>query len=109
MPSWRKKPANREYLNKRYTPRQQQVRLDNARAATRRLYCDVLTMWRSCADKRCRRHRRCSGDVGACFAKIRSEQMDAAVRAAVVTGGPRRLPPATHTEWAIRRWPPFSV
>ncbi len=111
MPAWRNKAANREYLNKRYTPRQQQA-LDNAaRSATQRLYCDVLRLWRTCSGKSCRRHLRCMGDPAACFHRGRANvpQIDEAVRAKVIAGGPRRIPPATHKEWIVRRYPPSSL
>jgi len=112
MPSWRKKPPNRQYLNKRYTPAQQQALYDAALAATRRLYCDVLGLWRSCKSKACRRHRRCCGEPKACLRRVYSglpkHQRDA-LRAQVIAGGPRRIPPATHTEWNVRRYPVSSV
>ena len=67
MPTWRNKPPNRQYLNKRYTPRQQQQRYNAAKAATQRLYCDVLQFWRGCTGKGCRRHLRCMGEPAACL------------------------------------------
>jgi hypothetical protein len=109
MPSWRNKPANREYFNKRYTPEQQQALRNAARSATQRLYCDVLERWRSCKTKSCRRHLRCTGDAAACFRGIRPEQIDNAVRAAVIAGGPRKIPPATHKEWVARRYLPDTL
>jgi hypothetical protein len=107
MPTWRKKPANRQYLNKRYTPKQQQALYNAARAATQRLYCDVLELWRSCRKPRCKRHQRCSGEPQACLRRCTSlpnDQHDA-VRAQVIAGGPRRIPPATHTERDLREYP----
>jgi hypothetical protein len=109
MPTWRNKPPNREYLNKRHSPAKQQALMNAAREATRRLYCDVLEVWRRCADKRCRRHLRCAGDATACFRRLDSSAIGDATIDAVIAGGPRRLPPATHTEWGVRRWPPSSV
>jgi hypothetical protein len=32
----------------------------------------------------------------------------AAAYKAVTAGGPRRLPPATHMEWSLRRYPPTN-
>jgi hypothetical protein len=110
MPTWRHKPANREYLNKRYTPDEQQAQTDAACSATQRLYCDELQAWRGCTDKRCRRHLRCSGDPAACFARVRERhEISNAVWAAVIRGGPGRIPPATHREWVMRRTPPDSL
>jgi len=110
MPTWRNKPANWEYLNKRHTPKQQA--LNNAAvSATQRLYCDVLCLWRTCSGKPCRRHRRCPGDPAACLRRGRAiiADIDASVRAEVIAGGPKRLPPATHMEWIVRRYPPSSL
>jgi len=112
MPSWRKKPTNRQDLNKRYTPRQQQALRNAARAATQRLYCDVLALWRGCANKECRRHLRCMGEPGAClkrgWKKVPRHRHDR-LRAEVMAGGPRRIPTATHKEWGMRRYPLSSL
>jgi len=27
----------------------------------------------------------------------------------VIAGGPRRIPPTTHQEWIVRRYPPSSL
>jgi hypothetical protein len=112
MPSSRKKPANRQHFNKRYTPHQQQALYDAALAATRRIYCDVLELWRACKTPRCRRHRRCGGDAKECLARayrsIPAAQHDA-LQAQVMAGGPHRVPPATHVEWGLRRSPLSSV
>ena len=32
-----------------------------------RRYCDAFALWRQCANKRCRRQLRCSGDAQACL------------------------------------------
>jgi acetylornithine deacetylase/succinyl-diaminopimelate desuccinylase-like protein len=111
MPSWRNKPANREYLDKRYTPEQQQALYDAARGATRRLYRDVLRLWRTGPGKSCRRHRRCLGDPAACFKRGRANvsQIDESARVEVIARGPRRISPATHTEWIVRGCPPSSL
>jgi hypothetical protein len=81
---------------------------DAAHAATWRLYCDVLQLWRACPNKPCRRHRRCHGEPAACLMRglptVPPEQRLAAA-AEVVKGGPRRLAPATHMEWLVRREP----
>jgi len=36
---------------------------DAAHVATWRLYCEVLALWRGCRNKKCRRHRRCLGEL----------------------------------------------
>ncbi|HEX3502954.1 MAG TPA: hypothetical protein VHU22_06150 [Xanthobacteraceae bacterium] len=112
MPSWRKKPANRQYLNKRYTPSEQQALYNAALAATRRIYCDVLELWRSCTKPRCRRHRRCAGEPRACLRRVYNDlpsHRHDALQAQVIAGGPRRIPPATHVEWELRQSPLSSV
>jgi len=35
--------------------------------AQQRRYCDAFALWRSCPEKRCRRHARCCGYVGDCL------------------------------------------
>jgi hypothetical protein len=112
MPSWRNKPADRQYLNKRYTPKQQQALFNAAMAATQRLYCDVLSFWRACANKQCRRHLRCTGDQAACLRRgwrTVSKRRQRWAYAQVLAGGPRRLSPANHKEWGVRRDPPSSI
>ena len=81
---------------------------DAAHAATWRLYCDVFSLWRGCGKKKCRRGRCCLGEPAACLMRalpfippVRREE--AAI--AVIAGGSRRLPPATHLEWSVRREP----
>jgi hypothetical protein len=112
MPTWRKKPANRKYFNKRYTPRQQQERRNAALAATQRLYCDVLMLWRGCSNKRCRRHLRCIGEPAPClkrgWRKVSNRQARQ-VYTEVLAGGPRRIPPSNHGEWGMRRTPPSII
>jgi hypothetical protein len=112
MPTWRNKPANRVDLNKRYTPKQQQALHNAAKAATQRLYCDVLELWRGCPNKNCRRHLRCVGALASCrkrcVAKIPSWRRHRAYTD-VVAGGPRRIPPANHKEWGMRRNPSSTI
>ena len=112
MPTWRNKPPNRQYLNKRYTPRQQQQRYNAAKAATQRLYCDVLQFWRGCTGKGCRRHLRCMGDPAACLKRgwqnVSNKQRRWAF-AEVRAGGPGRIPPANHKEWNMRHTPPSTI
>ena len=112
MPTWRKKPANRLHLNKRYTPEQQQALQDTARAATQRLYCDLLERWRSCAKPSCKRHQCCNGDPRACLRrgieKLPRHRFNK-LRRKVIAGGPRRRPPSTHKEWILRAYPLSSL
>jgi hypothetical protein len=47
----------------------------------------------------------------ACLARawpLLSPQAQNRVHWQVALGGPRRLPPATHMEWALRRYPPSN-
>jgi hypothetical protein len=112
MPTWRNKPANRQHLNKRYTPRQQQQLYNAAKAATQRLYCDVLEFWRGCTGKKCRRHLRCMGSPAACLKRglksVPRWRQDRATLA-VMAGGPGKIPPANHKEWHMRRTPLSTI
>ena len=106
MPSWRNKPATKQDYHKRRSFEQGKAEIDAAHVATRRLYCDVLRFWRRCEQRACKRHRRCCGDASRCLLhglifvwpsrRLRAQQK-------VITGGPRRIPPATHFEWTVRR------
>ncbi len=80
--------------------------MDAAHAATHRLYCETLCFWRHCRLPACKRHRRCLGEPTGCLLRdLRSVPGAQRLRAekAVIAGGPRRVPPATHIEWFIRR------
>jgi hypothetical protein len=112
MPTWRKKPANRQLLNKPLAPREYQKRHDAARTATRLLYCEVLEFWRSCSRQPCRRAARCTGEPGACLsARWRDvpKTLHHWAHEQVLAGGPRRIAPANHLERVLRRWPPSSL
>ena len=81
---------------------------DAAHVATWRLYCEVLALWRGCRNKKCRRHRRCLGEAAACLLRAQPTIPQARLMEAekeVMAGGPRRVPPATHLEWIVRREP----
>jgi hypothetical protein len=67
MPTWRNKPPNDHNVNKRPTAQQRAALADAAQLATARLYADVLEFWTICRRKKCRRHRRCAGEVMACL------------------------------------------
>jgi hypothetical protein len=100
------KPRAAPNYLKRRTFLEGKALIDAAHVATRRLYCDVLAFWRRCRRRSCRRHRACRGDASRCFVRgvihvapsrrIRAQEQ-------VIAGGPRRLPPASHIEWQVRR------
>jgi len=104
----RRRGARRGHYNKRLTPDEQVVRREAAFAAIRRLYCEVVPVWRFCERGYCRRHRQCTGDAARCLARGWPSMPPEVQKAAfhqVVAGGPHRRPPATHTEWHLRRFP----
>lgn len=78
-----------------------------AHQSTFRLYCDCLALWRRCTKRSCRRHRCCLGDKpGDCFSRALPFVHPArriVARKTVIAGGPRRVAPATHIEWFVRR------
>jgi hypothetical protein len=45
------------------------ARFEAEKALQQKRYCDAFALWRSCARKDCRRHRRCCGDTNACLAQ----------------------------------------
>ena len=93
-------------FQKRRTYEQGRALLDAAHLAVQRLYCDAFGFWRRCRHKPCRRHRRCCGNQAACLMqglpfvppaeRVKAEQE-------VIAGGRRRVPPASHAEWVVRR------
>jgi hypothetical protein len=106
MATWRDKaPAKKDFL-KRRTFEEGRAQVDAAHLATQRLYCDALRFWRRCSSRACRRHRRCAGEPAGCLMRglihvPPSRRLKA--QQAVIAGGSRRLAPATHVEWIIRR------
>jgi hypothetical protein len=106
------KLRNKRTEEKRFTKRrsvEDGLKLaDAAHEATWRLYCEVLRFWRACKVRKCRRHRRCLGNAAGCLLRglpsVPYEQRLAAAKE-VMRGGPRRLQPATHLEWVVRREP----
>jgi hypothetical protein len=87
------------------------VQREAAFAAIRRLYCEALPLWRTCAKSHCRRHRACRGDGEACLPRTwRAMPADVQQRTCelVRRGGPRRVRPATHMEWSLRGYPPAN-
>jgi hypothetical protein len=96
-------------FNKHTTPEQRQARDNAARGALCRIYCDVMALWRSCAKKSCKRHRRCCGKSGPCLERGRlgvPRALHSKIIAAVRAGGPRRLAPINNVELKLRRDPP---
>jgi hypothetical protein len=106
MPSDKTPPDRGNYL-KRRTFEKGFTEVNAAHLSTFRLYCDSLDLWRRCRQRTCRRHRRCLGRApGYCFSRALPfvhPQRRIEARRAVIKGGPRRLAPATHIEWFVRR------
>ena len=106
MPTLRNEEPNRKSFTKRRTVEQGLQVADAAHAAVWRLYCAVFGFWRACSGKQCRRHRRCLGEPAGCLMRgppsvppaerLKAEQE-------VIAGGPRRIAPASHIEWTVRR------
>jgi hypothetical protein len=106
MQSWPHTPPAKQNFHKRRSFEQGNAEIDAAHVATRRLYCDALRFWRRCGQGACKRHRRCCGDASLCLLRglifvwpsrrLRAQQK-------VIAGGSRRIPPATHFEWTVRR------
>lgn len=106
-----KEPTDKQFL-KRRTVEQGLKLADDAHAAVWRLYCDVFRFWRSCRNKPCKRHRRCCGESARCLMnKLPSVPPDERPKAqdGVIAGGPRRIPPASHMEYLVRRRPLYAV
>lgn len=94
---------------KRHTAEELAARRDAATLALCRIYCDVIGLWKACANKRCKRQRRCCGDTWPCLQRGRAgvpHGRRAKIIAAVRAGGPRRLPPINDLETQMRRDPP---
>jgi hypothetical protein len=106
MTPFREKPPTRRQFLKRRTLEQGKALADTACLATHRLYCETLGLWRSCAKAPCKRHRQCRGNATACLLgglrHVAPERRRQAEKE-VIAGGPRRIPPATHYEWVMRR------
>jgi hypothetical protein len=111
MAKRRKRAGMRGRFYKRITPEEEVEQREAAFAAIRRLYSEVLPLWRSCARGYCRRHRCCVGDVRKCLARgwpLTSGAMQLQNWHAVIAGGPQRRPPATAIEQGLRRYPPSN-
>ncbi len=95
--------SSRVNFNKHTTPEARQARDNAARGALCRIYCDVMALWRSCAN------RRCCGKSGPCLERGRvgvPRRRHRQILAAVCAGGARRLAPINHAELKLRRDPP---
>ncbi len=111
MAGRRKKSGRRGLYHKRTTPDEQAAQREAAFAAIRRLYGEALPLWRSCRRGYCRRHKQCAGDVGPCVARawpLMPASLQELAYKEVMAGGPRRIAPATHREWLLRRFPPSN-
>jgi hypothetical protein len=98
----------RGVYHKRLTPEEETEQRHIAFAAIRRLYAELLPLWRSCPRGFCRRHHCCNGDVRQCLARAWPLTPPAVQQKAseqVAVGGPRHLPPATHLEGQLRSYP----
>jgi len=95
MAAQRKKRGKRGLYNKGLTPGEAVARREAAFAAIRRLYREVLPLWRSCPRGHCRRHLRCcSDDPRACLKRGWPLMPPALQKLAfdqVVAGGPWRV------------------
>jgi hypothetical protein len=79
---------------------------DAAHIATHRLYCETLKFWRHCRLRACQRHRLCLGEPTGCLMRglpSVSQGERSQAQEQVIAGGPRRIAPATHIEWCLRR------
>ena len=95
-------------LHKRHTPEEQEKRGKRARIALCRIHCDVLGLWRRCANKRCKRYRRCRGDAWPCLQRARGsvpKGMRENIFRQVRAGGPFHVPPVNNLEWEMRQTP----
>jgi hypothetical protein len=106
MVSQRDKSSTKQNFLKRRSFEEGRAEVDAAHRATQRLYCDALGFWRRCPQPRCKRHRRCCGDAAGCLLRGSIHVPPSRRRKArqeVIAGGPRRIGPATHIEWLVRR------
>jgi hypothetical protein len=110
MPHRRRRKKKSRYADAR-TEEGQQVQREAAFAAIRALYVESLPLWRVCGRAYCRRHHTCRGDGRACLQQgwpLMSKRVQEQAFVLVRRGGPRRLPSATHKEWALRGFPPSN-
>jgi hypothetical protein len=82
------------------TPEDYATRLAAEKEALRRHYCDVFGFWRSCALKRCRKARSCSGDAEMCLKRRAPEiprDMQWQARRQILLATPADAGPAERT------------
>jgi hypothetical protein len=107
----RRRRKNKSRFADAPTEEGQRAQREAAFAAIRALYVESLPLWRVCGPAYCRRHHICGGDSRACIERgwpqMPSRVQEKAV-ALVLNGGPRRLPPATRRERALRCYPPSN-
>jgi hypothetical protein len=106
----RKRRGRSRYIDAATNAGQERQR-QAAFASIRGLYGESLPLWRTCARAYCRRHRCCGGDSKACLPRtwrLTPPDVQQAVYALVMRGGPRRVPAATHREWELRGFPPTN-
>jgi hypothetical protein len=106
MPASLETPPDRQKFLKRRSFEQGKAETDAAHIATHRLYCDALSFWRRCSKRPSKRHRQCLGEPAGCLLRglpyvPPSRRLKAQKQ--VIAGGPRRIAPATHMEWFVRR------
>src|SRR5271170_2973442 len=105
------KSSRRGLFWKRRTPDDERAEREVAFAAIKRLYAESLPLWRACGRGHCRRHKQCAGEGASCVPRTWRQMPPHVQQRAyeeVMRGGPRRLPPATHLEQALRRYPPTN-
>jgi hypothetical protein len=110
MPNRRTRKKRSRYIDAATEAGQKKQR-EAAFASIRRLYCDSLPLWRTCARGFCRRHRCCRGDGKVCLPRTWQVTPPEAQQQAynlVMRGGPRRVRSATHMEWVLRGYPPTN-
>jgi hypothetical protein len=113
MPKKRRKgkSSRRGLFWKRRTPDDKPAGRDVAFAAIRQLYIESLPLWRVCPRGSCRRHQCCLEKTRSCLKRgwpLLPADVQLQAYQEVTRGGPRRLPPATHSEWGLRRYAPTN-
>jgi hypothetical protein len=110
MPKRRRRKKKSRYADAP-TEAGQKAQREAAFVAIRKLYCESLPLWRSCARGYCRRHHACGGDERPCLKRtwpLMPPHVQDEAYTLVRHGGPRRLPAATNKEWILRGYPPSN-
>jgi hypothetical protein len=113
MPKKRRKgkSSRRGLFWKRRTPDDERAAREVAFAAIRQLYIESLPLWRVCPRGSCRRHRCCVEKTRSCLKRgwpLLPADVQLHAYQEVTRGGPRRLPPATHSESGLRGYAPTN-